>query len=100
MGPSALGGGTSPGSFAITDLDPAVNFDLALCGIPHGSTTITCVFVAQALEETNEGFDVKLPTAYDSLKLYLIEPSSGWTPCQVDGSGSLKEPYNFFIVTQ
>jgi len=59
----------------------AVNFDLGVCGWYSNNTKFECIFFAESLDDSNEGFHIVLPRDYDEIGLYLIQPAGGWSPC-------------------
>ena len=65
---------------------PAVNFDYAVLAKEQGANP-TWLYAAEALLETNEGFDVRTKVEYEWVEVYLIRgPDSEWEACP-DASG-------------
>ena len=89
-----------PNGYSSSSLHTAVNFDWALCGVPNGGSLTECVFVADSLDDTNEGFDVRTPKEYSSLSVYLIAPKTNWSCTDMGGNTTTAEPFAYFVVTQ
>ena len=98
--PSALDSSHQPNGYSSSSLHTAVNFDWALCGVPNGGSLTECVFVADSLDDTNEGFDVRTPKEYSSLSVYLIAPKTNWSCTDMGGNTTTAEPFAYFVVTQ
>lgn len=76
------------------DNDVAVNLDVAVCG-RAGANPPECLWVSEAGNETNEGFDVNIPAAFTEVALLLIKPAN-WAPCSdLDGQTSVAEEYRW-----
>lgn len=74
-------------------LAPANNLDLILYGVPAGSSQAEVIYAAQALHETNEGFDVTLLKDYDSIEAGLLGPQSLAGCVDADGHPTTGEPF-------
>src|SRR5690606_11739087 len=68
------------------DASVAVDFDIALCGRRSDNGENECIYASQSLQDTVEGFDIRLPRDYELWSLYVIAPVEGeepwnWSPC-------------------
>lgn len=75
-------GREEPRDFSTVDKnEPAVDFDLILCS----KSQKECAAVSESVDDTNEGFDVQVPTNMQQagdLTVFLVKPSSiNVTPC-------------------
>lgn len=74
-------------------LAPSNNLDVVLWGRRTGSATDEIVFAAEALHETNEGFDVTLRADYDTLFLAVLGPSTLAGCIDADNNPTSGEPF-------
>jgi len=66
------------------DNDVAVNLDIAICGTDQAGAQ-NCLWISEGGNETNEGFDVRIPVGYQELAVLLVKPGT-WAACE-DGDG-------------
>ena len=90
--------GSVSASPSISELDPAVNLDFALCGKRASNGANRCLFISEQGNSTSEGFDVTIDEAFTTLQAILIKPGT-WTPCS-DGTAhpASNEPWAFAAV--
>jgi hypothetical protein len=78
--------------------EPAVNFDYGVRGKRFGASDEEWLFVAEAFDETNEGFDITTTgeAAFEYLDFYLLRPpASEWSACLTASGqqGTKSEPW-------
>lgn len=78
-------------------LSLAANFDWVLVGKRVGATQSEWLAVSEGLDETNEGFDIRLPAAFDWVEFRVVAPGGLTWPCDQTGSPSAasNEPYHW-----